>query len=163
MTTRTVLLLLLMVTAVHAQTYRWEDAGGGINFSDNYNDIPLRYRNQARIVADPQSYNVMPSSSSENKAGSKTQNSSITAATMANNTTSTRKPRRKSTGRPVKQRRHQHQVETPTTPARQAQDRIEEQLRRDRQKLDDSSRPARQTIEKNEEQIRRNRDSISGH
>lgn len=163
MTTRTALLLLLMATAVHAQTYRWVDANGGINFTDNYHDIPAKYRKQAQVIEEPKSYNIMPGTDSAGKAGPNARNPAITTATMANNSTAAISPKRKSHGRLVKPRKHQQRLEIPTTPARQAQDRIEEQLRRDRQKLDASQSPARRAIEKNEEQIRKTRDGISGH
>ncbi|NJD91664.1 MAG: DUF4124 domain-containing protein, partial [Geobacter sp.] len=148
---------------VHAQTYRWVDANGGINFTDNYNDIPAQYRKQAQIIEEPKSYNIMPGTDSAGDAKVKARKPAITAATMANNSTAAISPKRKSHGRLVKPRKHQQQLEIPTTPARQAQDRIEEQLRRDRQKLDESRQPARRALEKNEEQIRKTRDGISGH
>jgi hypothetical protein len=63
-------------------------------------------------------------------------------------------------------RKHRHDEQPliiPTTPARRAQDKIEEQQRKDRQQLDNSQLPARRAQDQIEEQIRKTREGISGH
>lgn len=38
--------LVLAVSSVYAQSYKYMDASGNINFVDRFEDVPLKYRNQ---------------------------------------------------------------------------------------------------------------------
>jgi hypothetical protein len=162
-----VVLLSLTTIAARAETWRWVDGNGTVSFSDTYNDIPARYRSQAKIVDESQSYNVMPGNSSGSKVRFGAASAAKGGATKAKGPTDAKKTRKSGAPKPVKPRKHRRQddesVSVPTTPARQAQDRVEEQLRLDRQKLDNNQSPARRAMERNEEQIRKTKESISGH
>jgi hypothetical protein len=162
-----VLLLLGMVAAGQAETYRWVDANGAVNFSDSYNDIPARYRQQAEVLAEPRSYNVMPGKPLAVKAKPEAEIPVAAAPAKAKGTADVKKAKKAHDAKAVKPRKHRrHEVQQPeiaTTPARQEQNRVEEQLRRDRQQLDDAQLPARRAMDRSEEQLRRTRDGISGH
>ena len=44
--------IMVMVAAADAATYEWTDSQGGMHFTDNADNIPAKYRNKARQLAD---------------------------------------------------------------------------------------------------------------
>jgi hypothetical protein len=69
--------VMFMVAAADAATYEWTDSRGGVNFTDDSDKIPSKYRNKAReikvtpaidIPSQPQSQIVSPAAR-ENESG----------------------------------------------------------------------------------------------
>ena len=48
-------LILLIPVLVNAQVYKWVDEKGNINFTDNYQNVPERYRDRVIILNIPKS------------------------------------------------------------------------------------------------------------
>jgi hypothetical protein len=48
-----VLLILVFASSASATVYRWVDAGGAVNYADDYSKIPPDYRNKAEEVSIP--------------------------------------------------------------------------------------------------------------
>lgn len=159
---RILFVFLILCGSAAATTYRWVDAAGTLNFTDNYGDIPARYRQQAQVV-EGEPVNVVPGSSAPERSGS-TQQPAVRTDEEAERLTADDRQRKHDA--PDKRKKHRHTLKAPQvtqSPARRAEQRIEEQLRRDRQKLDDALLPGRRAMEQNEETIRKTREGISGH
>ncbi len=140
-----------------ATTYRWTDAQGAVHFSDNYDNIPARYREKARVEGEATPsviprHEVAPSQSPQESVPPRAEPVKKTRAAGGH--------------KPKKHHHRKYEEKGPVvtvSPARRAQNQAEEQIRRDRQAIEDAQLPARKAQEQAEEQIRRARDATMGH
>ncbi len=149
-----VILLTWLVGDAAAATYRWTDERGVVHFSDNYDNIPARYREKAR-VEDEATPSVIP----------RHEVVPPPRESVPPRTEPVKKTRAVGGHKP-KKHHHKHEVKGPVvtvSPARRAQNQAEEQIRRDRQAIEDAQLPARKAQERAEEQIRRAREGTMGH
>jgi len=161
-----ILFLTAFAVFAHAEVYRWTDDDGVINFTDDYVQIPVHYRSRVIIESDTPDISVMPELPEMDMAergDEATEDEYWTPPKLGT-------PEVIWVIRPFFpehiKHKHKHRAPPlviPTTPARNAQDKIEEQLRRNRRSLDNAQSPARKALERNEEQIRKMREGISGH
>lgn len=160
--------LLAWATAASATTYRWTDDRGGVHFTDSYNKIPATYREKATVEKETPP-NILPAS-----GGGTERIGTAPQAPKGEVTQPKKKSRAKAGARKKhkvadegKERHHRrHDVvapQVPVSPARRAQDKVEEQIRKDRQAIEDAQQPARRTQEQMEEQIRKAREGTMGH
>lgn len=158
-----VVLIALLAGPAHAETYRWTDDGGVVHFADDSDKIPSRYRQKATIEKDMSSVNIMPASGPAAAPESGTETKSGTVHSKQKTVTKKIKKGKKSS--PAKYGRKGHKkpklaVNTPlvaVTPAREAQNKAEEQIRKDRQAIDDAQMPARRAEDQAEEKVRKAR------
>ena len=159
------LLLMAVGAFAHAETYRWTDDRGVVHFTDDYARIPVKDRSRASMENYTTHVNVMPSE----KLYKKVKKAPVNAPKVKQEKSSPEADRQntdREERRFFEHRKHRHETPPlviPTTPARKAQEKNEEQLRKNRQLLDDTQLPARKAQEQNEEQIRKIREGISGH
>src|SRR6185369_1770328 len=162
-------LLILLFTAVagvaHAEIYRWTDDRGIVHITYDYARIPVKERSRVTVESDTDNGNIMPAEKPHKKAGKAT-----VRAPKVRQEKSSPEENRQNADRQERQlfehrkdRHETHPLAIPTTPARKAQEKNEDQLRNNRQLLDDAQLPARKAQEQNEEQIRKTREGISGH
>ncbi len=161
-----VLLCSLLALPAAAATYRWVDGRKGLHFTDDISTIPPSYRSQAIPVgesADSSGVQITESapvpkrqlqqrySTTERrvKGESKTKKEKLPGNKGSN--TVRHRPHRQSQG---VTRAQQSAVES-QSPARKAQNQVEENLRRMRQQLDNSQQPARSSQERNEDDSRK--------
>jgi hypothetical protein len=69
-----ILLLLLLASAAHAETYKWTDSAGTIHFSDSLAEVPASYRKSAKPLgintsAGSSATSSVPSQSSNDFSG----------------------------------------------------------------------------------------------
>jgi len=164
-----ILLLLAVVGSAQAEIYRWTDDQGVINFTDDYAQVPPRYRSRVVIESDTPNISIMPAEEPPEMetAGDGDEATGeenwIPPKVGAPEVIWVIRPFFAPADIRHRHRQREPQLVIPKTPARNAQDSIEEQLRKNRRSLDDSQLPVRRNLEQNEEQIRKTRDGISGH
>jgi hypothetical protein len=137
-----------------ATTWRWTDERGVVHFSDNYDNIPSRYREKVRVESES-----TPSVIPRGEVAAQPPHESAPSAEPG-------KSRSADGHKPKKRHHRKHHVKSPeitVTPARRAQDQAEEQIRNDRQAIEDAQLPARKAQERAEEQIRRSGEGTMGH
>ena len=162
---RIFVMLNLFAGFAAAETYVWTDTAGTINFTDNYSDIPSKYHRQVQIFEDSPD-NAIPGDATPQRESAHQRSRQKPEA----------KPPFESdeeglgknyTGKKYKKKHYRHKQNAPviveTTPARRAQNRVEEQLRQDRSELDNNLDPARRAMDQSERIIRKNKNSTSGH
>lgn len=162
---RIFLMLILLVGIANAETYQWTDTAGTINFTDNYSDVPSKYRDQVQIFehsADNEFSDYTPTQK-ENSHQRNYHRPEVEPPIESGN----EKLEGHSRDRGRKKNHYGHKQYAPviieTNPVRRAQNKVEEQLRQDNRELDNNLDPARQAMDQNERIIRRNKNSISGH
>ena len=156
-----VVVLAWLAGSAQAETYRWTDEAGVVHFADDSDKIPSRYRQKATIERDMSNVNIMPASAApgpvpEAKSG----------PAQAKQKTATKKLKKGKKSSLATYRKKGHRkpkvaVTTPpvaVTPARDAQNKAEEQIRKNRQAVDDAQMPARRAQDQAEEQIRKARE-----
>ena len=174
LTTNVTIILASLVVFVlpacpaQAETWRWSDEAGVVHFSDDHDRIPSRYRQKATVVEGTGSVNVMPAARAPERAVAEPVAAAERSDADARRKAGAEKPKKaKKEGHASTGKRKAKQVKktvpVPTTPAREAQNRAEEQIRKDRQALDDAQLPARRAQEQAEGQIRKARDMTMGH
>ena len=47
------LILLIFASSASATVYRWVDQGGTVNFTDDYNKVPLAYQDSVQEISVP--------------------------------------------------------------------------------------------------------------
>lgn len=162
---RIFVMLILFAGIAAAETYVWTDSAGTINFTDNYSDIPSKYHRQVQIFEDSPD-NAIPGDTTPQResAHQKSYHKPEAKTPIESDEEGLEKT---DTVRDHKKNHYRHNRNAPviieTTPARRAQNRVEEQLRRDRSELDNNLDPARRAIDQNERIIRKNKNSTSGH
>ncbi len=151
----TVLLLAWLVGDAAAATFRWTDEQGVVHFSDNYDNIPSRYREKVRIEEES-----TPSVIPRHEVVPPPQESVPPRAEPG------KKARAAGGHKPKKHHHRKHEEKgsvVTVSPARRAQNQAEEQIRHDRQAIEDAQLPARKAQEQAEEQIRRAREGTMSH
>ena len=159
-----VILSVWLAGSAQAETYRWTDEGGVVHFADDYDKIPSRYRQKATIERDMSSVNIMPASGPA--AASEPGPDAESGPAHAKQKTVTKKLKKGKKSSPATYGKKGHKkpklaVKTPpvaVSPARDAQNKAEEQIRKDRQDVDDAQMPARRAQDQAEEQIRKARE-----
>ncbi|NVN98065.1 MAG: DUF4124 domain-containing protein [Geobacteraceae bacterium] len=160
----TALLFILPITNIQAETYRWIDDSGGVNFSDDLGKIPVRYRQNATIDNVNSNLNIMPGRAPAEsvKGNSKAAESPLTNLSSGSAAKKVKKSKHH-TPEKKKQRRAFSNAPGEANTARQQQNLNEEKIRQDRQKLDGAQNPARQSINQADEQIKKAREKTMGH
>jgi Domain of unknown function (DUF4124) len=159
------LLSMAFAGLADAEIYRWTDDRGIVHITDDYAKIPVKDRSRVTVDSDTANINVMPSE----KPRKKVKNSPEKANKIRPAKRSPGENRRdanREDGQFSEHRKHQREDQPlviPTTPARNAQNKIEEQQRKDRQLLENNQLPARRAQDQIEEQIRKTREGVSGH
>jgi hypothetical protein len=159
-----VILSVWLAGSAQAETYRWTDDGGVVHFADDSDKIPSRYRQKATIERDMSSVNIMPANGPAAAPESGAETKSGTAHSKQNTATKKLKKSNKiSSAKYVKKGHRKPNLVVKTSPvavspARQAQNQAEEQIRKDRQAIDDAQMPARRAQDQAEEQIRKSRE-----
>jgi hypothetical protein len=162
-------MLAWLAGSAQAETYRWTDDGGVVHFADDYDKIPSRYRQKATIENDMSSVNIMPASGPAAATESGTDTKNGPAPAKQKTVTKKLKKGKKSSAAMYGKKGHRKpkvavkSSPVAVTPAREAQNKAEEQIRKDRQTIDDAQLPARRAQDQAEEQIRKARDGMAGH
>lgn len=160
----TALLFMLPISNLQAETYRWIDDSGGVNFSDDLGKIPVRYRQNATIDNVNSTLNIMPGNAPAKsvKVDSKADESPLT--NLSSNPVA--KKVKKSKHLNPEKKKHRRPSSNPPLDAnspRQQQNQIEEKIRQDRQKLDGAQTPARRSMNQADDQIKKAREKTMGH
>ena len=162
---RIFVMLILIAGIAAAETYVWTDNAGTINFTDNYSDIPSKYHRQVQIFEHSPD-NDIPGDTTPQRENAHQKSYHKPEVEPAIESVEDGLEKR-DTVRGHKKNRYRHNQNAPviieTTPARRAQNRVDEQLRRDRSELDNNLDPARRAMDQNERIIRKNKNSTSGH
>ena len=160
----TALLFILSITNLQAETYRWRDDSGGINFSDDLGKIPVRYRQNATIDDENSNLNIMPGNAPAQRV--KVDSKAAESPPADSLTKPVAQKVKKSKHHDPEKKKHRRSFSNAPLDAnspRQQQNQIEEKIRQDRQKLDGAQTPARQSINQADEQIRKAREKTMGH
>lgn len=159
------LLWIAFAGLAHAEVYRWTDDRGIVHITDDYARVPVNERPRVTVDSDTANINVMPSEKPRKKV-KKAPERAKKIRPEKRFPEQNRQDADHGNGQFSEHREHRHNEQPlviPTTPARRAQEKIEEQQRKDRQQLDNNQLPARRAQDQIEEQIRKTREGISGH
>ena len=149
----------------HAKIYRWTDGRGIVHITDDYAKVPVKDRSRVTVDSDTANIYVMPSEKQHKKV-KKAPERATKIRPEKRSPGENRRDADREEGQFSEHRKHRHEEQPPvipTTPARKAQNQIEEQQRKDRQLLENNQLPARRAQDQIEEQIRKSREGVSGH
>jgi hypothetical protein len=137
-----------------AETWRWTDPAGVVHFTDDRERIPAQYLQDATVVEGDNPVNVIPDVRTPRLEVPRLPEVPELPAAGSDRPEHLKKRHTREDG---------ETVQTPTTPAREEQNRAEERIRRDRQSIDDARLPARRALDQADDQIRKAREKTMGH